>query len=114
MALAGLAPPRRFQGSDLTPIIHGDEPPEERDMTYGGYANDFYVRDGRWVLVSDNLMRGSQLYDLQADPDERHDISADKPHVVAELRKRLLAKLPEPPRFYTPAEREREPRRLSS
>jgi arylsulfatase A-like enzyme len=114
MALAGLTPPRRFDGSDLTPLVEGREPPYTRDMTYGGYANDFYVRDGRWLLISDNRMQGSQLYDLLDDPDEHNDISTERPDIVAHLRARLLAKIPEPPRFYTRAEHEREPRRLSN
>jgi arylsulfatase A-like enzyme len=112
MSLAGLTPPGRFEGSDLTPIVDGGEAPEQRDITYGGYANDFYVRDDDWALVSDNRMAGSQLYDLRADPRERDDISADNPDVVADMRRRMLAKVPEPPRFYRPEDFEREPRRL--
>jgi arylsulfatase A-like enzyme len=113
MSLAGLTPPRRFEGADLSPIVHGGSPPFERELAYGGYSNDFYVRDNRWALISDNRMAGAKLYDLGADPGERDDISADHPDRVDELRRRLLAELPEPPRFYGPEQLEREPRRLS-
>lgn len=110
MGLAGLRPRRRYEGTDLSPIVDGGDPPGARALAYGGYANDFYVRDDRWSLVSDNRMAGSQLYDLRNDPGELHDVSDENPEVVARLRERMLARVPEPPRFYRAEEFEREPR----
>ncbi len=39
---------------------------------------------GRWRLVN-----GVELYDILADPEQRYDVAADHPEVVAHLRKGL-------------------------
>ncbi|NLT05221.1 MAG: sulfatase-like hydrolase/transferase [Solirubrobacterales bacterium] len=109
MALAGLRPPARFEGADLTPLVRGGGRMPARDFVYGGYANDFFVRDDRWALVSDNRMRGRQLYDIQADPGERRDVARDHPAVVRRMRERMLAELDAPPTFYRPPRFELEP-----
>ena len=112
MSLAGLVPPDRFEGVDLAPAILGGGPLPPRDFVYGGYANDFFVRDDRWKIVSDNRMRGRQLYDLHADPGERRDLSRERPEIVAALRERMLAQLDAPPPFYREPRFELEPLRM--
>ncbi|MEX1141649.1 MAG: sulfatase [Thermoleophilaceae bacterium] len=109
LAAAGLRPPARFDGRDLSGIVRGGRPPERRDLTYGGYANDFFVRDDRWALISDNRMVGRQLYDVRADPGERHDVARDHPDVVTRLRQRMLDDLDAPPPFYPARRFELEP-----
>lgn len=73
-------PPRRlfFQWH------RGDEPARFRNMA---------VRDQRWKLVQPqggfdekNTALRFELYDIAADPYERHDVAAEHPNIVAELR----------------------------
>ncbi|MEX2024953.1 MAG: sulfatase [Thermoleophilaceae bacterium] len=112
MALAGLRPPARFEGSDLSSIVRGGAPPGRRDFAYGGYANDFFVRDDRWALISDNRRAGQKLFDLAADPGEHRDVSDRHPEVVDRLYGRMLAEIGRPPTFYRPERFELKPRTL--
>ena len=56
------------------------------------YATKRALVDDRYKLLTDNLAAGSfQLYDLQADPNERRDLSTEQPEIAAGMRKQLLA-----------------------
>ena len=48
MSMAGHHPARGLDGTDLSPLLDGDEPAAERPFAYGGYANFSFVRDDRW------------------------------------------------------------------
>ena len=61
---------------------------------------------GRWKAVRQNILRKNnkrplkiQLYDLEADISETNDVAAEKPKVVARLR-RLMAREHTPSEFY--------------
>ena len=55
------------------------------------YATKRALVDDRYKLLTDNLAAGSfQLYDLQADPNERRDLSTEQPEIAAGMRKQLL------------------------
>ena len=55
------------------------------------YATKRALVDNRYKLLTDNLGAGSfQLYDLQADPNERRDLSTEQPEIAAGMRKQLL------------------------
>ena len=109
MSLAAGRRPDGFEGADLSPILDGDEPDESRDFAYGGYANDLFVRHDKWAFVSDNQFKGNRLYDVEADPGERRDLSAEEPDVVSELYEMLLGEIGERPPFYTEEQRYAEP-----
>jgi arylsulfatase A-like enzyme len=54
----------------------------------GGQRSDVYmVREGRHKLIAE--ASGSELYDLERDPEERHDLAASAPERVAQLEARL-------------------------
>ncbi|WP_369613466.1 sulfatase [Marichromatium sp. PS1] len=63
--------------------------PEYADLVVR--AKDRMVREGRWKLTYQPLVAGAiwQLFDLERDPDCRHDRAAAHPEVVARLRARL-------------------------
>jgi hypothetical protein len=48
------------------------------------------LRDGRWKLIHELDSGRSRLFDLEADPDERHDVSAGHPERVEAYREHLL------------------------
>lgn len=102
LALAGLPPSRAFEGEDLSPILEGRQPARPRPFAYGGYSNNYFVRDHRWAMISNNRANGSMLYDLRADPLERRDISKANPDVVWRYRERMFAEIGAPPPFYSP------------
>jgi arylsulfatase A-like enzyme len=100
LSMAGAPPSRRFEGTDLSPLLDGGDPAEERAFSYGGYGNFSFIRDERWALVVRNDNGWRLLYDLDADPRERRDVAARYPRVVARMWRRLLGEVGRrPPRY---------------
>ena len=75
-----------LEGHSLTPIFRGETrtPPEEICWEWSGNCA---VRHGKWKLVWDTLIRPTQweLYDMEADRTELHNLAAAKPDIVQEL-----------------------------
>ena len=108
--LAGVAPKDSFDGRSLRPLLYGDEAdwPERthfaqvhRGLEPARYQNAAVETD-RWKLVlgpgafNDESWAYSgdppvELYDLDADPGEEHDLSASKPAVTSDLKSRYEA-----------------------
>ena len=101
-------PERKIDGRDLTSIFYVDNAPASAApddvICYWRSGNLDAVRKGKWKLHREHSYRyvqevandgregsyaytttGQELYDLQGDPAERYDVSADHPEVVAEL-----------------------------
>ena len=83
-------------GVSLKPLLYDSDQPWARDhhviQFHGGAGATrlpsklfeyTVVMTERWRLVNSN---GQSLYDIQADPAQRHDVAAEHPKVVAELR----------------------------
>ena len=47
------------------------------------------VRDGRWKLIEWHEDNSTELYDLEKDPSEAHDLAQIHPEIVARLRDKL-------------------------
>jgi arylsulfatase A-like enzyme len=100
-SLAGISRPSTFEGADLSPVLTGGLPAEDRPYAVGGYGNSSYVRDGRWAYQAQNDGRYERLYDLRADPGERVNVAARRPAVVAEMRRRVRAAAGGKPPYYS-------------
>lgn len=92
--LAGTETPRAVEGRSLLPIIEGRRT-KVRDYLLGAYKGcQRMVRDDRWKLLKYNAagVKNVQLFDLQRDPDEIHNLAAD-PKYAGELARleKLLA-----------------------
>ena len=99
-AMAGARPSGRFEGTDLSPLLDGGGPAEERPFAFGGYGNFSFVRDERWAYVVRNDNGWRLLYDLSRDPGERSDVAARHPRVAQEMWERLLGEVGRrPPRY---------------
>jgi arylsulfatase A-like enzyme len=70
------------EGRSLLPALHG-EPAEPRRLFFEHEGNRA-VRDGRWKLVA-RKGRPWELYDIDADRSELHDLASAQPGRVAEL-----------------------------
>jgi arylsulfatase A-like enzyme len=83
--LAGIDPGEEEQGQSLLPIAADDGPEMARpaESFHDGAIRS--LRLGRWKLI---LWAGGrlQLYDLAADPGEKHDRSGDRPIALRWLR----------------------------
>jgi arylsulfatase A-like enzyme len=87
--------PTVVEGKSLLPIIAGKSP-RVREHLFGAYkACQRMVRDERWKLLKYNAagVKNTQLFDLQSDPDELHNLAADPKHAeqLARLEKELAA-----------------------
>lgn len=90
--LAGVELPRGevFAGQSYMPVLQG------RGLTwdntrYGEYGDLRMIRDEQWKLVWRYPDGPHDLFDLSADPDERHNIFAQQPEVASQLKARLDA-----------------------
>lgn len=113
---AGIAPPedRPFDGVDLVPFLAGDERsdphpvlcwenrawlgPRGQQRPAPGQHNKA-IRKGKWKLVQVAGRAEWELFDLAADPGEQHDLAAEFPGVVEDLRtefERWRRQMPEP------------------
>jgi arylsulfatase A-like enzyme len=92
--LAGTKTPFVVEGKSLLPVVMGKQT-GVRDWLFGAYKNcQRMVRDERWKLIEYNAggARSTQLFDLQNDPDEVHNLAADANYAeqLARLRSLLV------------------------
>jgi arylsulfatase A-like enzyme len=88
LELAGLAPPPWMEARSLLPYLTGAAA-EPRSHVFAEHAQDRFlqgtefmtmIRDQRWKLVHFVDHDEGQLFDLEADPDELHNLWSDAAH----------------------------------
>jgi arylsulfatase A-like enzyme len=73
----GAPAPGRVEGKSLRGIIRG-ETPRVREYAFTAYREvQRAIRDERWKLIRYPQIDKTQLFDLQSDPHEMHDLAAD-------------------------------------
>lgn len=99
---AGLPIPAHAQGRSVLPFLRGEGPGvPKHTFTEAGYERNYQrvIRTAEWKLVYvpdpelRRVMTGAEfeLYDVEHDPGEQHNLAADHPAVVADLKQRLFA-----------------------
>jgi len=90
LAGSAAAPDRPFDGRDIMPWLEGVEPSPNELFFYVNPGVVRGVRDTRWKLLvrrpSPEEDLRAELYDLESDPYERFDVSAEHVDVVERLR----------------------------
>jgi arylsulfatase len=94
---AGVSYPKTFQGRTITPLegrslvplIEG-RPKENHPRLFWEHEGNQAVREGRWKLVRLHE-KPWELYDIEADRTELHDLAAKEPAVVARLSEQYAA-----------------------
>ncbi len=89
--IAGAQYPTRFgndpippmEGRSLVPAFAGQ--PLQRDALFWEHEGNRALRVGKWKLVAKGPGGGWELYDMEADRTEMHDLSAAQPARVKEL-----------------------------
>ena len=105
LRLAGVRGPEgaRYDGEELLDVLLGksedsrkapiffSRPPDRK--SYYGIENlpDLAVRHGKWKLLRDHDGSRPLLHDLASDPGESKNLAGDRPEVVKELTKKVLA-----------------------
>lgn len=102
-AIAGVAPPsdRVIDGRNILPYMKSE--PVEQPIHESFIVPGSVIRHEQWKLLVRDLKPGGKsgregkrpsapagsLFNLQADPGETQDVSADHPAIVADLRRRM-------------------------
>lgn len=89
--VAGVEYPKRFSGNEITPkegvslvpAVRG-ETLERKEPLFWEHEGNRAVREGKWKIVS-TFKQAWELYDLQADRTESHNLAAENPEKVADL-----------------------------
>ncbi len=89
LELAGAAYPAKPgvspEGQSIVPMIQGRAGVADRTF-YWEHEGNRAVRSGRWMLVSlPGVGREFELYDIDADRVQAHDLAAEQPEVAARL-----------------------------
>ena len=87
---AGIAPPKEvvLDGFDMTPVLAGGQKSPREEM-FWERRGDKAARVGHWKWLESR--RGSGLFDLATDLGEKHDLSKDKPDILAHVKSRFAA-----------------------
>jgi arylsulfatase A-like enzyme len=87
--LAGAKAPAALDGISMVPSLTGRGPQRPHESLYWEFYEEGSkqaVRAGRWKGVRRPMLTGKlEVYDLQADPGETHDVAARHPDVSARL-----------------------------
>jgi arylsulfatase A-like enzyme len=94
LELEGLEVDPRMSGKSLMPLVRGEKE-DPRVIVTEGRGTRGILWDRWHLVVHEGRTEDDELYDLQDDPGERHDVANRPPNraVVAELRARLNAAL---------------------
>jgi len=88
---AGIALADGLDGADLFPIVRGEEPSVRTQLITSFEDKMRGIRDERWKLIRYPLLHHTQLFDLDADPDELINLAELDEH--AERVERMLTDL---------------------
>ena len=89
--LCGVTAPKDSQGSEFSAVLKDPSKPARPFLMFGYKSFQKALNDGRWKLIRYPHVDRTQLFDLQADPDETKDLAAQPQY--AERIKAMLAKL---------------------
>ena len=102
LEIAGLDVPERTEGRSLLPLLGGPDELPGREYVHGEHSQCFaprmdnhYLTDGRWKYVWHPLDGREQLFDMENDPGELHDLSGIKGwrEELEKWRGRMVAEL---------------------
>ena len=90
MNFLGVKPPYELDGKDLMPIVEGKKT-RVREYATCGYVLNVWARDDEHVLICRTTGEEPQLFDMNNDPGQLHNIAADKPKIVKRMFDLIIA-----------------------
>lgn len=102
---ADLSRSKPLDGTDVWPALAAGQA-GRGEVVYNVEPTQGAIRDGKWKLVWQVVLPPKvELFDLDADPSEKTDLSAQHPEKVTELQNKViaLARTMAPPLFYASA-----------
>ena len=75
-------------GSSFAPLLRGEPQPdlEERTFVVQYFQNSIEKDDAAVIRGSWRLVFGAELYDIETDPGQEHDVAQQHPEIVASLK----------------------------
>jgi arylsulfatase A-like enzyme len=89
VALAGQPQDPALDGVNLLPFFTGKEKGAPHERIYWRWVDQAAVREGKWKLLVGGPR--SYLFDLEADPGEKHNLLDDQPELAQQLHAKLDA-----------------------
>lgn len=80
-----LDPHPQMTGQDLTPVLEGKDPNEERPYFTLGYDDHSWARDDDYVLACRSDGESPRLYDIREDPNMDKNIASENPDIVKRM-----------------------------
>ncbi|QDU40896.1 Arylsulfatase precursor [Maioricimonas rarisocia] len=87
VALAGLPADPQLDGVNLIPHLTGEEEAPPHETLFWRWISQSAVREGKWKYLRGGARE--YLFDLDADPEEKHDLLAEHPEIAARLEEKL-------------------------
>jgi arylsulfatase A-like enzyme len=81
----GIEPPSPMDGQDLTVLLDGGEPEQQRSHFSASYHDHVWARDERYTMFSRTTGAEAKLFDMKEDPDMNRDIAGSNPDVVKRM-----------------------------
>ena len=79
---------RVLDGRDPLPVLTGEEETPHDQLVFA-YAEDRALRRGPWKIVKTKQSADWELYNLELDESEAHNLAEDRPDVLRELKARF-------------------------
>jgi arylsulfatase A-like enzyme len=81
----GVELPEAMEGQDLSVLLDGGEPEQERPHFSSSYHDRIWARDDRYVLMARNDGADARLFDLENDPEMRQNVAPSNQDVVKRM-----------------------------
>ncbi|QDT98167.1 Arylsulfatase [Gimesia aquarii] len=87
--LAGINPPQNIDGISYLPTLLG-ESQTAHDSLFWKYRGKIALRSGKWKAVQTGKEKPLELYDLDKDEGEHHNIADEHPTVTAHMKQMII------------------------
>lgn len=100
VGLAGLSTDKKLDGINLIPYLTGQNTNAPHGYLFWRFWNQSAVRSGKWKFINAGN-KGTYLFDLDNDPEEKNNLISKEPEVTWKLKKKLKSWAKElmPPRI---------------
>lgn len=90
--VAGSQPPERIDGISFLPTLRGEAQRQQHDSLFWVFfeqGGSRALRMGKWKAVQHPASKPIQLFDLESDLGEQHNIAAERPEIVAIMERKM-------------------------